>query len=284
MASDQSFVIRPMTRSELKTVRGWAEEEGWNPGLHDCDTYYGTDPGGYLSGHVDGEMVAAISAVRYGEGFGFVGLYIVRPSFRGQGYGMRMWNAGLANLGTRVAGLDGVVQRQGDYRRSGFALAFRNMRYCGVTAPATARPDELVPLQSISFDALLRYDARMFPAERRTFLQGWINQAGSQGFVSRRDGGISGYGVIRPAASGYRIGPLFADDPETAEALFAALAGSVPTGQPLYLDLPEPNGQALQLAERHGMSLVFETARMYKGPAPELPLDRIYGITTFELG
>jgi hypothetical protein len=29
---------------------------------------------------------------------------------------------------------------------------------------------------------------------------------------------------------------------------------------------------------------VFETARMYTGGDPGLPLERIYGITTFELG
>jgi hypothetical protein len=29
---------------------------------------------------------------------------------------------------------------------------------------------------------------------------------------------------------------------------------------------------------------VFETARMYRGPEPTLPLDRIYGITTYALG
>jgi hypothetical protein len=29
---------------------------------------------------------------------------------------------------------------------------------------------------------------------------------------------------------------------------------------------------------------VFETARMYKGPPPDEPLSRIFGVTTFELG
>lgn len=29
---------------------------------------------------------------------------------------------------------------------------------------------------------------------------------------------------------------------------------------------------------------VFNSARMYAGPAPDLPLARTYGITTFELG
>ncbi|MCG8376259.1 MAG: hypothetical protein MI702_07235 [Chlorobiales bacterium] len=38
---------------------------------------------------------------------------------------------------------------------------------------------------------------------------------------------------------------------------------------------------ALELVKRH---VVFKTARMYKGVTPELPVERIFGITTFELG
>jgi len=32
------------------------------------------------------------------------------------------------------------------------------------------------------------------------------------------------------------------------------------------------------------MVVVFETARMYTGAAPQLPLRRLFGVTTFELG
>ncbi|HEU4518958.1 MAG TPA: GNAT family N-acetyltransferase, partial [Microvirga sp.] len=53
---------------------------------------------------------------------------------------------------------------------------------------------------------------------------------------------------------------------------------------PVIIDIPEPNRFALALVERHGMALEFESARMYRGRAPVLPLDEIYGITTFELG
>ena len=37
-------------------------------------------------------------------------------------------------------------------------------------------------------------------------------------------------------------------------------------------------------ARRHGLAPVFETARMYTRGDPGLPLSRIFGITTFELG
>jgi hypothetical protein len=32
------------------------------------------------------------------------------------------------------------------------------------------------------------------------------------------------------------------------------------------------------------MKMVFETARMYTGEAPALPMERLYGVTSFELG
>jgi hypothetical protein len=47
---------------------------------------------------------------------------------------------------------------------------------------------------------------------------------------------------------------------------------------------PQVNQAAVDLAERHQMKVVFETARMYRGQEPTLPLDRLFGVTTFELG
>ena len=51
-----------------------------------------------------------------------------------------------------------------------------------------------------------------------------------------------------------------------------------------YLDIPEVNPHAKELAEKYGLQKVFETARMYTKQTPSLPLDKIYGVTTFELG
>ena len=96
--------------------------------------------------------------------------------------------------------------------------------------------------------------------------------------------GLRGYAVGRPCRVGVKIGPLFADDPSVAQALFDALCASVPAGASLYLDVPEPNGAAVELARRAGMTVVFETARMYAGRAPDVPVERVFGVTTFELG
>ncbi len=78
--------------------------------------------------------------------------------------------------------------------------------------------------------------------------------------------------------------PLFADDEHVADSLFCTLCGHAPLGAPVFLDTPEPNSAALDLAKRHHMHPVFETVRMYTREDPGLPIDRIFGVTSFELG
>lgn len=274
---------RTMTDSEVALAIDWAAQEGWNPGLHDARTFRAADPGGFLVGLHDGQPVASISLVRYGERFAFLGLYIVLPAWRGQGRGWRLWQEAMASVPGRQVGLDGVVGQQANYRKSGFTLAWRNVRYEGVAASSTADPRAL-PLARLPFETVRAYDAPFFPADRAVFLRHWIAQPDASGFAWVEDGALRGYGVIRRCRRGCKIGPLFADDETAAQGLYEALAAWARPGDAVYLDLPEPNGQAAALAKRNGMRLVFETARMYTGEPPQAPLARTYGITSFELG
>src|SRR5262249_27238723 len=117
-----------MTRGDLDLAVAWAAREGWNPGRRDADCFHAADPAGFLIGERGGMPLATISVVAYDAAFGFLGFYIVEPEARGQGYGLQIWRAGMAHLGARNIGLDGVVAQQDNYRKSGFALAYRNIR------------------------------------------------------------------------------------------------------------------------------------------------------------
>ncbi len=88
---------------------------------------------------------------------------------------------------------------------------------------------------------------------------------------------------MRPCRIGHKIGPLFAANADVAESLLVAVASRVP-GEPIFLDVPEINRDALTLVARYGMSEVFGCARMVLGPIPQLPDAEIFGVATFELG
>ncbi len=282
------LTIRTMRSDELPLAVEWAAQEGWNPGLHDAAPFFAADPGGFLVGELDGEPVSVISAVRYGSSYGFIGFYIVKPAFRGRGYGWAIWQAALARLQGRTVGLDGVVAQQDNYRRSGFELAHRNARYAGQQSPDVAPHAvsgvQLVAIGQLPPEALQAYDRSFFPAARTDFLQAWVTQPGTVALAAPGDGGLLGYGVVRPCRTGYKIGPLFADSPLIADAILSGLLQHVPAGEPFYLDVMTTQSAAVELATRRGMQVVFETARMYLGAAPAISPDRTYGITSFELG
>ncbi len=281
--------LRQASAEDFAVAIEWAAAEGWNPGLDDLAAFHGADPQGFLIGRLDNAPVSSISVVRYGKDFGFLGFYIVNPDHRGKGAGIATWNAGMAHLEGRVVGLDGVVDQQDNYRKSGFVYAGRNVRHTGV--PATGPGGEEDPaIRTVTADdlpALLAFDRPFFAAPRERFIEAWVTPDPSSRRTTKiavADGKISGYGVIRACRSGFKIGPLFAEDEKTATALFLALCSAAGPEAEISLDTPEDNPTAVRLAERFGLQPVFETARMYRGPAPDLPLSRIFGITSFELG
>lgn len=276
--------IATLNRAGLDLALAWAAREGWNPGLHDAAPFWAADPEGYLGGVVEGRTVAVISAVRYGQGYAFLGLYITDPAFRGQGYGKALWDAAMVRLAGQTVGLDGVVAQQANYRKSGFEWAYANVRYAGVVRHQAPGAGGVVELATVPFADLAAYDRGFFPEVREAFLRAWIDQPGSFALGAVAQDRLAGYAVVRPCRVGFKVGPLFADSPALAARLWIAVQNRIPAGAEIFLDVPQVNPAAVDFARVAGLSPVFETARMYLGPAPEISLPRTYGITTFELG
>ncbi|WGS22342.1 MULTISPECIES: GNAT family N-acetyltransferase [unclassified Bradyrhizobium] len=277
------FTIRHMRPNEIALAVDWAAAEGWNPGLADASCFAAEDPEGFFIGELDGRPAAVVSCVNYGARFAFLGFYIVRPDLRGRGLGLKIWNAAMAHAHPRVIGLDGVVAQQANYRKSGFELAYANVRYGGSVAAPPAPNDDIIALTDVPAALIEAEDATVFPAPRPAFLRAWINAPAHVGRALMRDGKLAGWGVIRPCRTGRKIGPLVANDRASAEAVLSALLASTGGGE-IFLDVPAVNRDAVALAQGLGLSPVFETARMYTDAIPPLRIDRVFGVTTFELG
>jgi GNAT acetyltransferase-like protein len=142
----------------------------------------------------------------------------------------------------------------------------------------------VVPLADVPLAAIDADDATVFPAPRPAFWRCWIGAPGHRGRALLRDGRLAAWGVIRPARQGWKIGPLVADDRAAAETVLDALLADAGGGGEIFLDVPEPNHAAVALARSRGLAPVFETARMYTGAVRPARLDRVFGVTTFELG
>lgn len=283
MNETKNLIVRNMNQEEVCFAMEWAADEGWNPGIQDAGCFYAADPVGFFMAEIGGEPVGCLSAVAYDQQFGFAGLYIVKHEFRSRGIGHHLSQSALSYMGKRTIGNDAVVAQQETYQQLGFQTAYRNIRYRGVGSSGSVNDPDIIDLHQIPLRDIIVYDRGMFPSERTAFLTCWIKQPEGAAFGYAKNGRLSGYGVIRKCRQGYKIGPLFADHEEIAEKIFMALISKV-SGEEFFLDIPEPNSAAGALVRRCNMQMVFETARMYLGAAPALPLEKIFGVTSFELG
>lgn len=281
------LVFEKLDFQGVVTLVEWALKEGWNPGPYDAKVFFETDPEGFYGYFYEGELIAGGSVVSYNSAFGFMGFFIVKPIYRGLGIGRRLWfqrrETLLARLHKGAAiGMDGVVDMQPFYSKGGFKLYFRDERYV-VTGCSFPVEKHISPITADDYPEIFQYDRLCFGFPREKFFRMWLEIPGSSCFKYVSGGRLMGIAVVRKANEGYKTGPLFADDVKIAEALYRACMNAV-SGEQLFLDIPVANQEACNLVKKYKADYVFECARMYYGKAPELPLEKIFGITSFELG
>lgn len=271
----------------LKTLVGWAREEGWNPGEYDAEAFWQTDTSGFYGYYWNNELIAGGAIVSYNGEFGFMGLFIVKSTYRGHGIGAKLWaqrrNTLLKRLDKGASiGMDGVVAMQPFYEKGGFKIAFRDERYEKIGTPFLISPN-ISRITNEDFETILNYDKECFGFSRPQFMRKWLRLPNNKTFKYTENNELKGFAIVRKANIGYKICPLFADNEVVAEELYKACLNAV-IGEPLYFDIPVINQQAMNIIKKHGAKYVFECARMYYGNPPKVAMDKVFGITTFELG
>lgn len=274
--------VRVMSVEDLQLILGWAAKEGWNPGLDDAAAFHAADANGFLLKEVHGKPVAAVSVVNHDSNFAFLGLYLCKPAFRGQGYGMEVWHAGIAHAGTRCIGLDGVPDQQANYARSGFAKFGSTVRYEGRMDTV---PDPRIDLATQSeLPRLLTRDLRASGMNRSAFTRAWLSQSTTRKTVVLTVGSdIKGFATFRQCAIGIKVGPLHA----SCEADALALLASNPftsNANPLFVDVPGHTSRLALLLKSRRFEPVFETARMFTKKPPECETPSFQAIASMELG
>jgi hypothetical protein len=159
--------------------------------------------------------------------------------------------------------------------------AYDTVRYSGLFPASAPAGIEIVPYAPQLGEAIRTLDRAAFPAARSAFLDRWIDLSAAT-CVALRDGQVVGFAVARRCRSGYKIGPLFANAVDVAEGLLSAIAVHCP--DEMHLDVPADQVAFVASLERAGLTPGFTTARMYRGPEPSIAMDKVFAVTSLELG
>jgi len=281
------YIIRQASRQELDILVDWATKEGWNPGIDDAEVFWKTDPEGFVALEVGGKMIGGGSIVSYSGKFGFMGFFMVKPEFRSKGWGTKLWYWRRDKLLSRLdkgapIGMDGVFVMQPFYAKGGFVFSHRDLRMEGI-GTAMSFSEKVVQVNANDFDKINGFDLNVFGYNRKAFIEGWLSIKSGKAFKYVERGEVKGYGMVRKCQKGYKVGPLFAESYDIANELFKAMS-SVAHCEAIYLDVPEINTDGMELAKNYNLKECFGCARMYYNQAPKLPYNKIFGVTSFELG
>lgn len=244
------FDIKAMTPAAINTAFSWADEEGWNPGTRDGDAYLSASPDDCLALFVNGQHAGSATIFRYDDegrdAFAFFGLFIIAKMVRHKGLGKLLWlHAMRLTSGFTTIGLFAVPQEQERYERHGFShKLFSTKRLIGHTPGSRENVSHflLKGTEPVSMlDKLLSYDRHHYPADRSRLITALLAQPDVQAYVYLNNlGKCSGYVLLRPCTSGYRI-TLYANNLAVAKVLCRVAYAALPQGGNVFFDAASNN-------------------------------------------
>lgn len=294
--ADRGVVCPPFdlvraTVGDWETVQRWAAAEGRNPSVGDTRLFMAKDPKGFRVGHQDSRLVSSVSVVRYDDFYAHIGHLLVAPDLDAVDYRRATFTAAVQLAKERAIGLDADPDQLDFYHGHGFEPAWRAIRYQGRPSPYPRTSPHVDLYQRQDRIPTAAMDAAVFPAQRHAFAIGFAALPGRYAVVYRTRNVVQGYGVLRPAHHGIRIGPVYADSEIAAAALLGALCDRACqlNASTVAIDVPDNNPTAMALAEAFGLHHDSETTRMYRpgrnGVPPAKSSDQTcFALTSLELG
>ena len=283
--STNDFHIRPAVAQDIRVLYDFVEWEGWNPGLDDAWALIEGMLDSLFVGVLEGEIIGSVAITYYSTGFAYISFVIVHPKFRGHAsYGFRLWNWALKQVGTRNIIIDTMPGRDKLCRKLGFKQSDLFCAYYFEGHSQTQLSDHglIFPVQDF-LEEVLAYDAPFFPGERYAYMKAWLSMPCAKALLWKDGDTICGYGLIRKALQGYRIGPLYADTLETARHLFLALIADFPN-ELISLSMPLNSPFTEPLVEEFQLRVQCELQRLYLKSPLDIPYEKIAAITNFTFG
>lgn len=288
--------IRALSESDIPFAMDLKNIAGWNQTERDWQDYLHFDREGCFLAEFGGEKAGTMTTIRYGDRFGWIGMVLVHPDYRGRGIATQLLQLGIRHLreqGVRCVKLDATAMGKKVYVPLGFAEEYDVRRYerkAAVSAlettgdAASSYRGEVRSVTETDLEEIAIFDAAIFGANRKAVLERLRARKPKYAFVTRDCRGITGYLMAHQGYEAVQIGPWAATDDRAAESLLAVLLAEVGAGS-VFFDLPCPNVEGIRLAEKAGFRVQRSFCRMYLGDNayPGLP-KLVFGTSGAEKG
>ncbi len=244
----------------LKAAAGWNQtEEDWLRLLRLC-------PRGCFAAAAAERLVGTTTTTVYGRELAWIGMVLVDPEFRRRGIATALVRAALGVLDAAAVAtvkLDATPEGAPVYEALGFEAELRVERWMRVARATASRAHAAEGLpDSLQIFAL---DRRAFGADRSELLKAlWEESCVTPAVSMGADGRLRGYALARRGALSDYVGPLVAEEAETAAALLDEVLNRLDGGT-VCVDLNTTYAGGARVLGARGFVKQRELVRMRRG-------------------
>jgi GNAT superfamily N-acetyltransferase len=252
-----------MTVDDIPAGLRLCRASGWNQLESDWRVFLNWNPAACRVAERDGNIVGTIATLRYGDCFSWLSMVLVEPSERGAGIGTRLLQEGLAILREDCVRLDATPLGRPIYARNGFVDEYPLSRMTA-TVHGAAVPTSARPMREEDLAHVLPYDRAVFGADRSRLLRALFQLAPGYAWIAGEAGSIEGYSFGRPGFLYQQLGPVIAQNAQTARNLVGACLSSR-NGTKVAIDVPVSDAGWLSWLEDRGFTAARSFVRMCRG-------------------
>ena len=287
--SELAPALKPsLSPSELADAGALVAEAHWNQLAADWRIFIAQGHV-YAVQTVQGRIVATAATLPHGGRFAWISMVLVTGEYRRRGLATQLMRRAVDDL--TAAGLVPILDATPDgrevYRRLGFAdswglqrLVRREPRSVAFSPPAGVT---IRPITDADWPALVAYDASAFGAERGAMLAGLRGRLPAAELIATRGGRVAGFALGRDGRLAAQIGPLTADDDDTARALAARALDGI--GGPVFVDLADAKRELRSYLDISGFTVARPFTRMVYGGSTRFDdAARTYAVAGPEFG
>lgn len=284
MGSTEDLRVRALTLDDVEAACALNAEAGWNQVAADWRYMIAAGEGVAVEAP-DGTVIAS-GMVLPSDGFAWIAMILVTKSWQRRGIATLVMRRCLEicdGLGA-VAGLDATEQGRPVYLPLGFQDVYALSRFAADAVDVAAPPAGSVRvLRADDLAAVAAHDREVFGADRANVLAHLQERRPDIALLAERAGRPAGFVLGREGRLATQIGPVVADDEETASALLASALARV--SGPVFLDLADRHARLREQVLAAGFQRQRGYVRMLVGR--DAPIDdpaRQFIITGPEFG
>jgi GNAT superfamily N-acetyltransferase len=277
---------RPLTEADLEAAMVLVAEARWNQ--NDADWRHFLGQGNSVCLTRNGMPIATAAILPYAPRFAWISMVLVTAAERRQGLARWLLRHCVEEIVGRglVPALDATPAGRAVYLGLGFRDTWSMQRLVGRARQFAAKGGKKIEvrrLQEGDWPQIIAFDQDVFGADRSVLLRSLAQRLPAASFVGVRDGRIIGFSLGRDGRVMTQLGPVLADDNDTAIGLVAAALSAI--SGPVAIDVPNCHVALTTWLIERGFSVERPFTRMiYQSASCFDDTTRLFAIAGPELG